>query len=482
MSVHIQVSKYSRNYSDVLVYAVSFLFFIAITLLASYAGRSIITNDQWHYLGIIKDYYQHQLSFSDLWSGHGVHRQPIYRLLFLIDAIYFHLNVKLEIYVGLSALLLMSILIYSHYKASLQNIVSPLKSQLGFLVIAAVLFSFNQWALYFFSLSALDEFLGNLLFVWLWCYMDVGIRRSLTHGFIVIFGLIYTLLLLAFGEGRGAAVIIATLIVVFLAGRSQNGLTNPKFRLLVAVTVVCSIGSQLIYWYVPPRLEQSGQLINNFLYVLTHLWGAIQFSVFTLGSSLLNRLWVDYYSNYRPAMYIIGIVVIFGYMYAAWLFIKYRMWKKTWLPLVFVLYSLLFLGLLVVGRYGADYIGSTGAPRYATDLQFGIIGILWIFFYAYNSVSPFPGMRIKSIIVCSITFVILMQIGSGLLMVKIAASYKRFDQNFVHYIVNLKPVENPSTHRVSLCPNLALCIQGIEILKRYNLKPFQASLKPSVEQ
>ncbi|MDE2346125.1 MAG: hypothetical protein KGL13_06630, partial [Gammaproteobacteria bacterium] len=94
-----------------IVYAGLFLLFIAVILLASYAGRSVVTADQWVFLDVIRNYYQHGFSFRDVWEAQGPHRTPGYKILFLLDAIYFHLNLKLEIYAGILALLAMAVMI-----------------------------------------------------------------------------------------------------------------------------------------------------------------------------------------------------------------------------------------------------------------------------------------------------------------------------------------------------------------------------------
>ncbi|MDE2235436.1 MAG: hypothetical protein KGK44_07780, partial [Gammaproteobacteria bacterium] len=104
-----------------IVYAGLFLLFIAVILLASYAARSVVTNDQWHFIDVIRDYYQHGLSLRDIWEGHGAHRTPGYKILFLLDAIYFHLNLKLEIYAGILALLAMAVMIYTRYRDSMRD-------------------------------------------------------------------------------------------------------------------------------------------------------------------------------------------------------------------------------------------------------------------------------------------------------------------------------------------------------------------------
>ena len=461
------------------VYTGLSVLFIAVILLASYAGRSVVTADQWHFLDFIRDYYQHGFSFRDVWEGYGPHRTPGYKTLFLLDAIYFRLNLKLEIYAGILALLVMAGMIYARYRESMHDIVSSKKLQLSFLVIATVIFSFNQWALYFYSFSSLDGFLGKMFFVWLWCYMDSGIRRPLSYEFILKFCLAFLLVLLIFGEGMGVAVVLISLIVILLSGFNSHAWHNRKYRVLLIAAVLTSIISQLIYWKVPPELSQSGHLFGAMLVVLAQPWGALKYAISTLGSSILSASWSRVFSQTDIALYVAGVIIVLGYLAAAWLFFRHRMWQKTWLPVILMLYSILFLGLLLVGRYGNGYLNSTAAPRYAADLQLGLVGILWVFYYARYSSQPSAGKWIKSLAVATTIFMLVMQAGSVLLVMGMAPYQRRDNLAFVHYLAHNSPNDYFSHPPLKFfCPDAALCVEGVDILRKYGMRPFPSVSNP----
>ena len=303
--------------------------------------------------------------------------------------------------------------------------------------------------------------------------MDSGIRRPLSYEFIQKFCLAFLLVLLIFGEGMGVAVILVTLIVMLLSGFNSRSWPDRKYQILVIFTVFTSIISQLIYWAVPPKLPQSTHLFDAMLVVFTQPWGALKYAVATLGSSILNTSWFRISSQMATAQYIAGVIVILGYLAAVWLFFRNRMWQKTWLPMIFMLYSVLFLGLLLVGRYGTGDLNSTGAPRYAADLQLGLVGILWVFYYARYSSQPVAGNWIKSLVVCATVFVLVMQAGAAVLVLGMAPYQRRDNLHFVHYLITSKPSDyfsNPPP--VFFCPSPALCVEGVEILSKYGLRPF----------
>jgi len=479
MPSHILKPGSSMLSSNRIAYAGLSFLFIAVILLAAYAGRSVVTADQWHFLDVIRDYYQHGFSFRDVWEGWGPHRTPAYKTLFLLDAIYFHLNVKLEIYAGILALLAMAVMIYQSYRESMRDSLSPIKLQLSFLVIATVIFSFNQWALYFYSLSSMDGFLGKMFFVLVWCYMDRGIRRSLSYEFIWKFCVAFLLLVLIFGEGMGAALILVAFIAMLLSGFSTRAWSDRKYRVLLIATLLTSILSQLIYWEVPPKLQGTGHLFDAMLAVFTQPWGALQYALTTLGSSLLNASWLQVSTHADAALYAVGSVVLLAYLAAAWLFFRNRMWQKTWLPLILMLYSVLFLGLLLVGRYGTGDLNSTGAPRYAADLQLGIVGILWVFYYARYSNQTLTGKWLKLLVVVSTIFVLVMQASSVVLVTGMAPHQRTGIQKFTRYLISSQPSDYFSKPPpMFYCPDPALCVQGVELLKQYSLRPFHTASSP----
>ncbi len=461
--------------SNAIVYAGLFLLFIAVILLVSYAGRSVITADQWVFMDVIRDYYRHGFSLRDIWEGQGPHRTPGYKTLFLLDAIYFHLNLKLEIYAGILALLVMAGMIYARYRESMHDTVSSKKLQLSFLVIATVIFSFNQWALYFYSLSSLDGFLGKMFFVWLWCYMDSGIRRPLSYEFILKFCLAFLLILLIFGEGMGAAVILVSLIVMLLSGINLRRWHDRKYQVLLIATVLTSIISQLIYWMVPPKLLFVGNLFDAILVVFTQPWGTVEYALTTLGSSILSMSWSRISSHTDATMYAAGVIVTLSYLTAIRLFFRHRMWQKTWLPLILMLYSVLFLGLLLVGRFGNGYLNSSGAPRYAADLQLGLVGILWVFYYARYSSQQIVGNWLKLLAVITTVCMLVIQAGAAILVTGMAPYQRKDNLHFVHYMITSQSNDyfsNPPP--ILFCPTPAFCVEGVDILKKYGLRPFNS--------
>ena len=77
-----------------------------INLLAFTWGtaNAAIVEDQWHFIPMIRDYFTGQFHLSSLWVTHSPHRTPGYKLLFLANAVFFKLDMRLEALLGIAAL------------------------------------------------------------------------------------------------------------------------------------------------------------------------------------------------------------------------------------------------------------------------------------------------------------------------------------------------------------------------------------------
>ena len=462
------------NKNSIVVGGLSLLL-LAVTLFAGYTGRSVVSSDQWSFLGMILNFYHHGFNFRDIWTGHGPQRSPGYMLLFLLDAIYFRLNLKLEIYIGILSLLVTAVIIYTCYRESMRGFLSPRGIQLSFIVIATILFSLNQFAIYSYSLSALDEFLSMMLFVWLWRYMDKGMRQPVSYGFILKFSLAMLLLLLLFGEGRGLAVSLSILAVIILFGFLAHRWRDLTYRMLTVSTFITALLFQIFYWVVPPRLTQSGNPLKGLLVVFTHPWEAIKYADLTAGSSLVSLSWHSLSTHAEAAVYIAGVTVFLGSLAAVWLFFRHQMWQRTWLPLIFLFYTVFFIALLLVGRFGTGDHNSAGAPRYITDLQYGLVCMIWVLYYAYYSSRAAANGWLKSAAVVATCFILIMQAGAMLPPIVITPYLRKANLAFGQYLMSRQASEyysNPPP--VYFCPMPITCVQGVEILKEYHLNIFRS--------
>lgn len=453
-------------------------FFLAALWLVHAAAADVVTRDQWHFLAGIDDYYQHGFKLVDLWASHSEHRTPGYKLLFLLNALWFHLDLLLECYIGVLALLLSAVWLYRSYRDSLGDKVHPLSAQLSFVVLAAVFFSFNQWILYTYSLSALDSFLGNLAFILCWYYLDRELRRAPSRGpFLWVFVPSFLAALLVFGEGRGPAVIVATLLPAALAALYAGREAGPRRWVICGALAGISLLAQAIYWLVGPTVAYNQPLTRNLGVVFGAPLASLKYVLEMLASSVATVQITGHADDW--VLYAIGGVVAVLYLAALWLFWSRRLWSRSYLPLFLMGYSALYLASLLVARFGIHGDADAGAPRYATDLQLGIVGVFWVFYLAYFHAEAGRRKWLKaSVLVASV----------GMLGMQAINAYKVYEfvpyqhaanQSFRAFLLSDKAdkyVTDPPA--AFMCPSTDLCAEGTQLLKRYGLTPFQDAATP----
>ena len=444
----------------------------------AYTDTNVVTRDQWGFLSMIDHYEKSALTFNDFWEGHSVHRLPAYRALFLLDAVWFHLNLVLESYVGVICLAISAFYLYLRYDESLGRSQGRAGVQLSFLVLCSVLFSFNQWALYIYSLSTLDSFLGNLCFVAAWFYLDRGLDSPTTSlRFEIGLSLFLMLFLLCFGEGRSPAIIAATLAVVAFKNLSKDERApRQSWRLFVILCCACVV-AEVVYFGLGASVPSSTSYLEAMLkdpvgdarYVLI----AMEISVV---STITNANFHDYVN------YVIGSLVFAGYVGAFWLYWKERMVHKTRMPMFLMLYSLLYLGLIMIGRFRGGASGPVDPyPRYVTDLDLGIIGIAWVF-YLWISTTAGSALFVRVGPRLTVTAITACLVVAQLYGARDAINGSRYQRAAIQRFQKFLLSDSSDKYQLNpppifYCPAVSQCIDGEKILRENHLAPFDHEIQ-----
>lgn len=471
------ISSFLRFSAKHAILLVAVLMFGGAMWLVAYTDTNVLTRDQWGFLDIVVHYKESGPWISDIWAGHSVHRMPAYKILFLLDALWFNLNVVLESYLGVISLAASSWLIYLRYRKSLDGKARAPEIQLSFLVLCAILFSFNQWALYIYPLSALDDFLGNFGFIAAWYFLDKELYKTRSSlGFEVGFSAAFILLLLCFGEGRIPAIIAATLvgmIVHAFCGATASG--RPTWRFIAIVFAACLL-SIWLYFGVGTEVEGASLLGGEVVNLLKSPLQDARYLLLALEMSAVSSF------TYQPftdqANYAIGLLVGCCYLAAFWLYWNMRMTIRSRIPLFLMAYSLFFIGLVMIGRFRLPAELQIGPyPRYAADLQLGLIGIFWVFYeWLYSVSEPVWRTRVRYAAVGLLSVCVLIAEIAGAQGEIAKAGYQRAQvQRFQKFLLSDAPNKYQDDPPAAyFCPATQLCQDGNGILKKYRLAPFDS--------
>jgi len=115
------------------------------------ATANIAYQDYLGHTHILEKLYAHTLTFWDLWSPYNTfHRVPGGLGIYLLNALLFRLDTRIELYLTIAWLVPLSILLFVAFRRSLGT-PAGWAVQLSFVPILVILFSLAQWENYVFS-------------------------------------------------------------------------------------------------------------------------------------------------------------------------------------------------------------------------------------------------------------------------------------------------------------------------------------------
>ena len=356
-----------------------------ITFVWGTANTAII-EDQWHFLPMISDYLTGQFHAFSLWATHTQHRTPGYKLLFLADAVFFKLDLRLEIMAGLAILIVSVLLLIKRFQDSLPAGTTPTTMLLGSAAIVLIGFNLNQWGNLAYSLTALAGYIGILCFVWVWLMLDTQLRRGTSAWKTAGLCLTLAFTLMMFAAGMGPALIATLLLVpvVIMALERRIGKDN---LVLLGWLLLCSVVCELIYWKTP-GVKIGSPHSQPFMAVFLQSPGSVlEYTVLAFASSVIPADAIERHFHELGHMFVMlaGTTTICLYAFSGFTYLRLRMWKASYLPAFLMTFSAFFILSTLIVRLPSAGVGNAETPRYVLYSQLGSIGCLWILFHWFAS-------------------------------------------------------------------------------------------------
>ncbi|HET7396339.1 MAG TPA: hypothetical protein VFK12_07855 [Gammaproteobacteria bacterium] len=458
----------SGNVKTLLIVISPLMFwFILVSWYAWSIDASFISRDQWRFLDMVDNYLSGTLDWQDIWSSHSEHVKPGYKLLFLFNAKYLGLNLLVEIFAGLALLAATVVLVLREMATSFNGARSIFVS-FTLLTTGVILMSFNQWANYVYSLLALGGFGEMLLQIAFLC----GFSRALTSG-VTRAGLLWLVVILllcvwGFSGARSPALIGACVIVTLLAIFLDPGIRSRIWRhaLPLIMVGIFAIGIYLVL--LDSNRSNGGGLVYRVLDVLDNPLGAIAYIYGMLANSMLNIDAVAWHhAILENILAVLGSAVL---IWALWRYFAARHWRVTWVPLLLILYSGIFVLEVLIGRFGSDHsaLHGTIVPRYVFDSHLWMVGVAWIIGLDWVAGPARFWRRVP--LVSIMTLLLAIEIANLNYTVKLAHYQVRSNAKVTGLLKEI--VAGRQTTDVLPrweCPNAKLCAHGMEILKKYHL-------------
>jgi len=356
------------------VVCVAFALAIVLARLLAMYDLSIncVMKDQWRFLPLVELYYDGDLSFSHL-TQFSSHIKVGYLAMFLGNAVLLDLNMKAELAFAILLFLPSLILIYCGLKRSGID-EGSIFFMIIFVAITLILMSEAKHAYFRYSLITMGHSVGLLCFLAMWTIADIYRRRTQSNYILLTAAaIIMILVVVGFGGGRVPGFIVATLLSLLLPYMFQPEQRKRIFE-FIGIFLLFGIVLQVWYWSavrtgVPGVSQGVGAIAND-------MQGAFSFAFRALSASVLHATELNKLSMNQQLL--LGGTIALLYSVSAFLYMKYRYYEHTIIPLAMMLYTVCYLGLLVIARFGLGFDNAT-APRYAGETMVGHIGVVWIF-------------------------------------------------------------------------------------------------------
>lgn len=359
------------------------LFMIIIASLIQIAYLSIATRnvpfmDYWgHMANYLDNAMQGGLSWTQLWNSATEQRVPMMFISMAANAKLFGLNTRVEIFAGFLMMLANTLLIYKIYVRTTLDKTKKIAFIL-FIPIILLIFSGNQWEIITTQFSFVIM-LKLFMFTTIYYMIDRLLqnteknKKRIAEIILFVFITVCSVATAFFPAMMGA---VGTAIILHIILKKNDRKYMKTYILIFAGLIF----SGLFYMWGANALAMEGQDISI---IFTSLFDGnlIKGLLLMMGATIVHTNIMQVFG--LLIVYLAGAFVFTISIYAIYLFFKTKMYEKTYIPIMFMVYGFISMLLLFVGRYGLfgelPYLTSS---RYTCDTIVALIGIIWI--YAYS--------------------------------------------------------------------------------------------------
>ncbi|MFJ8457683.1 hypothetical protein ACIQ57_01015 [Lysinibacillus xylanilyticus] len=361
------------------------VFFSLYMVYINSTAENVIYMDQIRMTSLIEKYFNGSLTFLDLWSSYLGHRSLGYHLIFVMNAALFNLNSLIEINISAICLLVVAIILLRSYYLEF-NDASILKEKnnknvikVNLITIIIVLFSLNKWETALLGLG-LNEYLVNVLFiVMFYLFNQFLIHKTMTTKMKIVLFLSLNFSIIFFSLAYVAPFFFALYLIFIIDFLIKKQEIKSKLPVITIYTINAFLLC-LIYLFNINSQSANAKSLSIFEKIFTLIAqpvSVVKFYFYGLSGSVFGVETAQKIIG-NNILLMLGVFVFLFYIISIYLFFRNKLYNINYFPLLLIMYSLTYMGLVLVGRleYGELYGLQS---RYSLAMMYGLIGIVWIF-------------------------------------------------------------------------------------------------------
>ena len=453
------LKKYINNRIFVLgliCIAISYLFYV------SSASSNVPLMDYWKYINrFVEKMYTGGITLEEIWRSDGIHRSPLQFILFILNVAIFHYNVQVDIYLAAIVLMIVSCIMYKNIKNSLDSQNAILCGIYG-IGVSIVIFNLNQWEMLN-EQFALSFTMRLILFLLTYIFTSKYLTNIEDNKkYTIDLGVYYVFVIIMVGGGyfpAYVATIAFSLLVYFIVNYKEC-----KFKYLREL--ICLIFFLLLGTYIYMHGLDTSTTVDRMVNISMD---TVVIDFIKGMFVMLSVSFMGFTSSYKTYL-IIGMIMFCLYFASLILYFKFKLYKKTWVPLMIYGYVFCAIASIHIGRlgfYGIDYAYSS---RYVCETNLAIIAFFWIVFMLVDECKE--KKIAKYIYYIPILFILANVIFSGKEEIEMGPYRKIYGQNLIDCMMQEDYEQMEDSQAALFQTERENLIQGIDILKRYELGVF----------
>jgi hypothetical protein len=316
-------------------------------------------------------------SFADIYQAQvgGMHWAPIGVLDNLVEFYIFRSNYMRIMYAQCVVFFIMALLMYWNFKDTV-----PKACRCLFLAPTLQVFTFTKWEITLYaSIGFFCRIFLLLIAILLFNKFLQNPQQRLSQCLL----LMVPVILFLTGGAYGPAMVACVTMVLLIDGILKR--PSKKVLALYGLFIILLILSYVVRAVIMPEGPADRPPIGGetdigaaFIYIFTHLPKAFHFLFLNLASSVFGNSFLEGNALLGMPGILIGIGVFLAYMLAIVLFFVKKIYERTYVPLLWIGYSLFCICLFMLARINYN-MGHWVASRYVYETCFGTLGILWIY-------------------------------------------------------------------------------------------------------
>ena len=365
---------FRKNY---LIISAFLLLTILIIIYINKTYIDVLFLDGLNTVPILGKFFEGSLSFSDINRQLGEHRLLGYKIIFILNSLIFHLNIKAEPFVFLFSYFSIAIIIYYAYENFLRAVLKTdfrpwMKNT--YLPILFLVFSLVHPPLMFMT----TEFVIGTLFFVLFIMFFNKICLNTNKWWDLVWFLVLILIYFIFFSGANFGGVLLGFFICCLIKIIFS--SKKKFNLSLIISIVSTL-LMTIGYIKSVDVSKGASLTGKTIIFISKFKESFAAIISGISATTLDIHTFQELLNGKNIIILIngGVLILLG-IYSIFKYIYLKMYKFTYIPILLIFYSLGHIITTKLGRFKGGWLWPMN-EWYSFHLYFYLVGILWILFF-----------------------------------------------------------------------------------------------------